>query len=80
MVVVRPYLRGTSHVSGKRAFAKQQTGKGSMKSRVLSRGLILRRYGVSLNNYLGGPSKEKTIHIQQPLQVGDTTSLLEITP
>jgi hypothetical protein len=68
-----PYLRGTSHVSGKGAFAKTETWKGgSMKSRVLSRGLILLTAMAFSFTAWAAPAK-KTIHIQQPLQVGDTT-------
>jgi hypothetical protein len=69
----RPYLRGTSHVSGKDAVAKTETWKGGfMKSRILSRGLILLTAMAFSFPAWAVPAK-KTIHIQKSLQVGDTT-------
>jgi hypothetical protein len=60
-------------VSGKDAFAKTERWKGgSMKSRVLSGGLILLTAMAFSFPAWAVPTK-KIIHIQQQLQVGDTT-------
>ena len=68
-----PYLPGTSHVSGKGAFAKTERWKGdSMNFRVLSRGLILLTALAFSFSAWAAPLK-KTIQIKQPLQVGDVT-------
>src|SRR6266853_2916148 len=66
-------MRGRSHTSGKGACNKlKRVKRGFMTNRVVSRGLILLAVlAVSISAWAA--TAKKTIRIQHPLQVGDTS-------